>query len=163
VRTEAKLLRDLELPPATSSGIFFPNFGSTLSFAVVLQDKEVCSKILTPLKEPIAPKNLSLVLHVQLDNYWKNNKSRYMFCFWSMLVGIFEEVFVSFLLVGYTHEDIDTSFGRWNMKLREDNHPTIPLLMHFFMELNPNSYKVILSPIKEVPTLRHLLTPKGPR
>jgi hypothetical protein len=33
--------------------------------------------------------------------------------------GIFEEVFVSFLLVGHTHEDIEATFGRWSMKLCE--------------------------------------------
>jgi hypothetical protein len=49
--------------------------------------------------------------------------------------GIFKEVFISFLLVGHTHDDIDGSFGRWSMKLREEDFPTIPLLMKSYMNL----------------------------
>jgi hypothetical protein len=57
--------------------------------------------------------------------------------------GIFEEVFVSFLLVGHTHEDIDTTFGRWSMKLRENDYPTIPSLMKSFMLVDSKSHKII--------------------
>ena len=58
----------------------------------------------------------------------------YIFAYWSLLVlkYIFKEVFVSFLLVGHTHDDIDASFGRWTMKLRGGffNHPTIDEVVH---------------------------------
>jgi hypothetical protein len=50
--------------------------------------------------------------------------------------GIFKEVFVSFLMVGHTHDDIDASFGRWSMKLHEEDFPTIPLLMKSYMDLD---------------------------
>jgi hypothetical protein len=81
-----------------------------------------------------------------------DNKSRYVFCFWSLLVakGIFEEVFVLFLLVGHTHEDI----GRWSMKFHENDYSTLLLLMKLFMLLDPNSQKISLSLIEEVPAFK---------
>jgi hypothetical protein len=73
--------------------------------------------------------------------------------------GIFEEVFVSFLLEGHPHEDIDATFGRWNMKLRENDYPTIPSLMKSFMLLDPKSHKVIPSLIEEVPEFKDFIKP----
>jgi hypothetical protein len=48
-------------------------------------------------------------LLLQLDNTSKQCKSRYLLGFLGYLVhiGVFEEVVVSFLPVGHTHEDID--------------------------------------------------------
>ena len=63
----------------------------------------------------LAPaKRLPPVLHVQMDNAVSDNKNRFVFCFWSLLVakGIFREVYVNFMLVGHTHDDIDALFGR---------------------------------------------------
>jgi hypothetical protein len=82
-----------------------------------------------------------------------------VFCFWSLLVakGIFEEVFVSFLLVEHTHEDIDATFGRWSMKLHENDYPTLPSLMKSFMLLDPNSQKIIPSLIEEVPAFKDFI------
>ena len=135
----AKLLRDLEKPPASSSGLLFENTGSTPLYEAVLYGKDVCLHSLPePLSEPVIAKKLPPTLRVQLDNCAKDNKSRYVFAYWSLLVakGIFKEVFVSFLLVGHTHDDIDASFGRWSMKLREEDFPTIPLLMKSNMDLD---------------------------
>jgi hypothetical protein len=50
--------------------------------------------------------------------------------------NIFKEVFVSFLMEGHTHDDIDALFGRWSMKLHEEDFPTIPLLMKSYMDLD---------------------------
>jgi hypothetical protein len=58
--------------------------------------------------------------------------------------GIFEVVFVS-LLVGHTHKDIDATFERWSMKLREKDYLTILSLMKSFMLLDPKLHKVIPS------------------
>ena len=71
-------------------------------------------------------------------------------CFWSMLVakGIFEQVQVSFMIVEHTHDDIDASFGRWSIKLHENDYPTMPLLMKSFMDLDTTP--VIPSLIEEV-------------
>ena len=91
---------------------------------------------------------------VQLDNYAKDNKSRYVFAYWSLLVakGIFKEVFVSFLLVGRTHNDIDASFGRWNMKLREEDFPIISLLMKLYIDLE--NVPIIPHMFEEVPDFK---------
>ena len=84
-------------------------------YEAVLKGKDVCISSLLELSgEPIFTKQLLPTLYVQLDNCTKDNKCRYVFCFWSLLVAkdIFKEVFVSFLMVGHTHDDIDASFGR---------------------------------------------------
>ena len=90
-----------------------------------MDGKDVCLHSLPePPSEPVVAMKLPPTLRVQLDN-----KSRIVFAYWLLLVAknIFKEVFVSFLLVGHTHDDIDTSFGRWNMKLRDEDFPTISL------------------------------------
>lgn len=52
-------------------------------------------------------------MYVQVDTYAKDSKNKYVLACWSLLVAkdIFKEVFVSFILVGHTHDDINTSFG----------------------------------------------------
>ena len=71
-----------------------------------------------------------------------------------MLVAkrIFKKMFVFFLMVGHTHDDIDASFGRWSMKLHEEDFPTIPLLMKLYMDLD--HMPVILHMIEEVPNFK---------
>ena len=66
-------------------------------------------------------------MRVQLNNYTKNNKNKIVFAYLSLLVakGIFKEVFVSFILVGHMHKDIDASFRRWRTKLYEEDLPII--------------------------------------
>lgn len=43
-------------------------------------------------------------------------------------------MYISFLIVGHTHEDIDAMFGRWSSKSNTNNYPTIPRLMESFMD-----------------------------
>ena len=134
----AKLLRDLEKRPSYTSRLLFENLGSTPLYEAVLDGKYVCMhSLLEPHSEDVIATNFPQTLCVQLDNYAKDNKSRYVFANWSLLVakGIFKEMFVSFLLVGYIHNDIDAFFGRWSMKLREEDFLTIPLLMKSYMDL----------------------------
>jgi hypothetical protein len=59
--------------------------------------------------------------------------------------------------VGYTHEDIDATFGRWNIELHENDYLTLPRLMKLFMLLDPNSQKIILSLIEEVPAFKDFI------
>src|SRR5665213_3542773 len=156
----AKLLRDLEKPPTSSSRTLFEGSGTTPLYEAVLDGKEVClNSLAEPPKEYVYAKQLPPTLHVQLDNCAKDNKCRYVFCFWSLLVakGIFKEVFVSFLMVGHTHDDIDASFGRWSMKLHEEDFPTIPLLMKSYMDLD--SVPVIPHLIEEVPDFKAFIKP----
>jgi hypothetical protein len=61
------------------------------------------------------------------------------------------------MLVGYTHDDIDASFGRWSMKLCENDYPTIPLLMKSYMELD--DILVIPSLIEEVLDFKSFVKP----
>ena len=53
------------------------------------------------------------VLRIQANNCGRENKNQYMFALCAMLVGLgyFAEVYLSFLLVGHTHEDIDQRFS----------------------------------------------------
>ena len=57
------------------------------------------------------PKTLTL----QLDNTTGQNKNNYLLAFLALLVGwkVFENVYVNFLPVGHTHEDIDQMFSRF--------------------------------------------------
>jgi hypothetical protein len=139
--------------------VLFKNSGNTPLFDVVLKRKEICLDSLGTSQPSIPARRLPPILHIQLDNCWKDNKSKYVFCFWSMLVakGIFEEVFVSFLLVGHMHEDIDATFGRWSMKLRENDYPTVPSLMKSFMLVDPKSHKIISLLIEEVPDFKDFI------
>ena len=80
-------------------------------------------------------------------------------CFWSLLIakGMFEEIQVSFMLVGYTHDDIHASFRRWSMKLQENDYPTIPLFMKSYMDLNEDH--VFPGLIEEVPDFKEFVKP----
>jgi hypothetical protein len=69
-------------------------------------------------------------------------------------MGIFTEVYVNFMLVGHTHDDIDALFGRWCILLGKENIPTIPLLMKSFMEIETIPY--IPHFIEEVPDFNGL-------
>jgi hypothetical protein len=82
-----------------------------------------------------------------MDNVTGNNKNWFVCCFWSLLVakGIFKEVYVNFMLVRHTHNDIYALFGRWSISLWKENFPIIPLLMKFFMD------------VESIPTIPHLI------
>ena len=65
--------------------------------------------------------------------------------------------FVSFLLVGHTYDDIGASFGRWSMKLWEEDFPTIAMLMKLYMDLD--NVSVIPHMIEEVPDFKAFIEP----
>lgn len=145
----ARLLRDLErIPKSSSRELFVGSGGHPLFRAILRGASDVCLSSLPPAQVNLAPaKRLPPVLHVQMDNAVSDNKNRFVFCFWSLLVakGIFREVYVNFMLVGHTHDDIDALFGRWSMALKKEDFPTIPLLMKSFMDN------------EAVPTIPHLI------
>ena len=95
---------------------------------------------------PIPAKPLLHILNVQMDNAVSDNKNKYVFCFWFVLVAKcnFCEVYVNFMLIGHTYDNIDALFGRWSMALR--SFPTIPLLMKTSFMKN-----------EIVPTIPHLI------
>ena len=132
ISSVAKLLCDLELPPKSSSRELFVGSGSTNLFKAILKGTEMCEASLPPLPEVLVPATpLPPILNVQMDNATGDNKKRYVFGFWSLLVAkkIFREVYVNFMIVGHTHDDIDALFGRWSMVLKKESFPTVPLLM----------------------------------
>jgi hypothetical protein len=84
-------------------------------FEAVLSGSEMCEAALPPLTgTPCVATPLPPILNVQMVNAAGDNKNWFVFCFWSLLVakGIFKEVYVNFMLVGHTHDDIDALFGR---------------------------------------------------
>ena len=58
---------------------------------------------------------------------------------------IFWKVYVNFMIMKYTHDDIDALFGRWSMAFNKESFPTLPLLMKSFMD------------VEAVPTIPHLI------
>jgi hypothetical protein len=64
VGSVAKLLRDLEKPPACSLGILFENLEATPLFAAVLSGKESCMSALGTDLVPMTARRLPPILHV---------------------------------------------------------------------------------------------------
>jgi hypothetical protein len=150
-----KLLRDLESPLVYSTRQLFAGGGSSPLFQALLTEADMCEASLPPAAaDPIMAAPLPPVLNVQLDNACSDNKNRYVFSFFSLLVqkGVFREVYINFLLVGHTHEDIDAMFGRWSYRLRANDYPTLPMLMKSFMEAEKQP--VIPHLIEEVPNFK---------
>ena len=71
------------------------------------------------------------VLRIQEDNYDRENKNQYMFALYAALVGLgyFVEVYLSFLLVGHTHEDIDQRFSVISSTLKRHDIDSMQELM----------------------------------
>jgi hypothetical protein len=136
----------------------FVGGGSSPLFQALLTRAGMCEGSLPPPPgSPVEAATLPPVLNMQLDNACSDNKNRYVFSFFSLLVhkGVFREVYVNFLLVGHTHEDIDAMFGRWSRRLRENDYPTLPMLMKSFMDVETEP--VIPHLIEEVLISKHLL------
>ena len=147
----AKLLRDLKLPPKHSSRELFSGSRTAPLFTALLAGAEMCT---SSGAEEVLAKPLPPVLNLQLDNATGDNKNRFVFAFCSLLTyhGVFQEVYINFLIVGHTHDDIDALFGRWSYKLRGIDYPTLPLLMKSFMDTE--SRLVIPHLIEEVPDFK---------
>ena len=148
----------MELPPKSSSGALFQNSRSTLLYAALLHGAEACeSSLPPPLEQQLSSTPLPPIVNVQMDNAMGDNKNRFVFCFWSLLVAnkIFREVNVNFMIVGHTHDDIDALFERWSMALKKESFPTIPLLMKSFMDIETIS--TIPHLIEEVPNFKKFI------
>ena len=151
----AKLLKDLELPPKHSSRELFSRSRTAPLFTALLAGVEMYTSSLPPsIAKEVLAKLLPPVLNLQLDDATGDNKNRFVFVFCSLLTyhGVFQEVYINFLIVGHTHNDIDVLFGRWSYKLRGTNYPTLPLLMKSFMDTE--SWPVIPHLIEEMPDFK---------
>lgn len=73
-------------------------------------------------------------LYLQLDNTGRQNKSKYLFAYlgWLVQTGQAMEVYVSFLPVGHTHEDIDQLFSRLSEYLRKHDAHDLPSMLNAF-------------------------------
>ena len=154
----AKLLRDLEEPPKSSSRQLFLGSGSKALFHGILKGAEMCVASLAPQPETLVQAiALPSILNVQMDNAIEDNKNRYVYAYWSLLVAkrIFHEVYVNFMIVGHTHDDLDALFGRRSMLLKKKNFPTIPAIMKSFMEVE--SISTIPHLIEEVPDFKNFI------
>ena len=62
--------------------------------------------------------------------------------------GIFIEVYVNLMLIGYKHYNIDTLFGRWSMSLGKKNFPILLLLIISFVDIEsfPTDFHLIETP-----------------
>jgi hypothetical protein len=71
------------------------------------------------------------VLRIQADNCGLENKNIYMFGLCATLVaqGYFKEVQLSFLIVGYTHEDIDQWFSIISNTLKQQDVDSLRQLL----------------------------------
>ena len=76
------------------------------------------------------------MLNLQLDNATGDNKNQFVFAFFLLLTyhGVFQEVYINFLIVGHTHDDIDALFGRWSYKLKGTDYSILLLLMKLFVD-----------------------------
>ncbi|KAL3694457.1 hypothetical protein R1sor_008108 [Riccia sorocarpa] len=74
--------------------------------------------------------------YMQLDNSGKDNKNWVLMAFFSELVarGVFKTMFMYFLIVGHTHEDVDAFFSKVNRALSFQHISNIPQLMAAVME-----------------------------
>ena len=111
----AKLLRDLEEPPKSSSRQLFVGSGSTALFCGILKGAEMCevSSGLQP-ETLVQATALPPVLNVEMNNATGDNKNIYVYAYWFLLVAkrIFREVYVNFMIERHTHNNIDALFGR---------------------------------------------------
>jgi hypothetical protein len=78
----ARLLRDLEMPPKSSSRWLFDGSRSSPLFQAVLNGAEMCEGALQPMsKTPCPATPLPPILNVQMDNAARENKNWFVFCF----------------------------------------------------------------------------------
>jgi hypothetical protein len=80
-----------------------------------------CLAALKVLEKFANVKLLLRKLFLQMDNCVKDNNNHHLLAFLYFLIAtkVFEEMQLGFLVVGYTHEDIDGNFGYFPNKLKE--------------------------------------------
>ena len=92
-----------------------------------------------------------------MDNATSDNKNKFVLYFLSLIIPnkIYPEVYVNFMIVDHTHDDIDALFGRWSMALKKESFLTIPLLMKLLIDAK--AIPIILNLIKEVPNFKKFI------
>ena len=125
-----KLLRDLESPLVYFIRQLFVGGDSSPLFQAVFTRVDMCEGFI------FSPPATLVLVALFLDDACSNNKNRYVFSFFYLLIhkGVFCEVYINFLIIGHTHEDIDAMFGRWSYILRANDYPMVWMLMKSFMD-----------------------------
>ena len=144
ISSNYQVLRALERPLVKDSKELSIAPPQNSFFKALLDGKSRCSASIplssTNMVPPTFPGRLAVPLSkklfLQLDNSAKDNKSRYVMAFCSLLTArrIFKEVTVGFLIVGHTHEDIDTHFSYLSKLLKMKNMYILADLMKAFMD-----------------------------
>ena len=90
------------------------------------------------------------VLRIQANKCGRENKNQYMFAFCAALVGLgyFAEVYLSFILVRHTHEDIDQRFSVIYSTLKRHNIDSMQEMLELIQKR--------ASHIEAFTTVRHL-------
>ena len=127
----------LEGPFVRESGALLQYLPQNSLFEALLRGKSRCLDLLPRLEgiDMEGHKPLSRKLYLQLDNFAKDNKNKYLMAFLSLLTtrGVFEEIQAGFLLVGHTHKDIDAYFNHLSKALKRENTFVLADLMKAFM------------------------------
>ncbi len=78
------------------------------------------------IKDGLTAMPPALLLH--LDNCGRENKNHTVLAVLGALVemGLFREIYLTFLPVGHTHAKVDQRFSRISVKLRPLDLPTLP-------------------------------------
>jgi len=69
--------------------------------------------------------------------------------------GIYKQVYVGFLMVGHTHEDVDAMFSKFSESMRTKDAYTLPQMMDIFR--NSYSGHPVPSLVEEVPDFKSFL------
>lgn len=90
-----------------------PFWPKDVSLVISTLFHHICSCIINNL----TPDSCPSVLYLQANNCAAENKKVFMLGFLSLLsLDVFKEVYLSFLLVGHTHKDIDQLFSTGKTK-----------------------------------------------
>ena len=108
---------------------FFPTVKQNPDIIISLLHKHLYNSFVAN-KTPRAP-----TLYLQADNCYKENKNQYTLFYLALLIawGWFDDVYMSFLPTGHTHEDIDRLFSYLRIILKRDEYNTLIALMNKIM------------------------------
>ncbi|KAL3675287.1 hypothetical protein R1sor_025235 [Riccia sorocarpa] len=110
-------------------------FTKTVAAATTLLPQQASTSTnSSPADKPF--NKLPPTFYMQLDTSGRDNKNWLLMVFFSKLVarGVFKTVFMYFLIVGHTHEDVDVFFSKVNRALSFQHISNIPQLMAAVME-----------------------------
>ena len=114
----------------------------------------------TLLEEERRRGRLPPVLYLQLDNCIRENKNTYtiMYLVWLVERGIFNQILLSFLPVGHTHNDVDQHASRIASPIKYNNIRSMGKLMELIND-NTSSIRPKITFLNEVGDIKELFNP----